>query len=364
MLVVGTNGKGSTAVLVDSVLRAHGLATGLYTSPHLVSATERISISGQQISTRRLEELTLELDCFPELTFFETLTAAALLAFAEADVEVAILEAGMGGRWDATRAAPAVVAGLTNVGTDHAGWLGREREQIAKDKGSALADAMLGVLGPGVDDHILHHLDAPSAVPATDLVRLEVSPGGEMDAIWDDRREAIDLPFEGAHQVENLHLALAMVRGAARLGIAPDLDPRVLASALESARWPARLSRHRIMNREILIDGAHNLEAATALAQYLEQQPIRHNLLFSALDDKPIEAMANALRPHVDSVAVCPLADERSATPIRLLEAFPESTLAATPFEALAMLGDPVVAAGSLRLAGVLLAGSRQSEFR
>ena len=125
--MLGTNGKGSTAVLLAGVLSRHGVGTGLYTSPHLVRVEERIAIAGRPIPAARLLALVDELARFPQLSYFETLTAAAFVHFAAEGVDVAVLEAGLGGRWDATNAAEPAVSLLTNVGTDHQAWLGTTR---------------------------------------------------------------------------------------------------------------------------------------------------------------------------------------------------------------------------------------------
>jgi len=152
ILVTGSNGKGSTAAMLESVLAAHGLTTALYTSPHLVRVEERIRVRGMPVDRASLERHVALLEDFPELTFFETLTAAAFLCFTEQGVDCAVLEAGMGGRWDATRLAGSDIVGLTNVGTDHQRWLGTSRAEIASDKGQALASARWAILGPGVDE--------------------------------------------------------------------------------------------------------------------------------------------------------------------------------------------------------------------
>jgi dihydrofolate synthase/folylpolyglutamate synthase len=136
----------------------------------------------------------------------------------------------------------------------------------------------------------------------------------------------------------------------------PDLEPILVGRALEAVRWPGRLSLHRVADRDVLLDCAHNLEAAQALAEHLAVSSRRYNLIFSCLDDKPVEEMAAILSPHVASVVVCELADERAMDLERLLAAFPGAAAAASPLAALMAVADPVLAAGSVRLAGALLA--------
>ncbi len=354
ILVVGTNGKGSTVALLDSVLRAHGLATGRFTSPHLVRVEERIVIRGEPIDAVRLAALADRLAPFPELTFFETLAAVAYLAFAEATLDCWLLEAGMGGSWDATRLASSAIAGLTNVGTDHREWLGPDRPSIARDKGAALAAAVLGVVGRAVEPSLWPALGAPAARPAGDLASCRPIAENLVELAWDRQRTSARLPLVGAHQLANLELALALARAAESLGWL-ELEPAAVRRGVESTSWPGRLSRHRIGGRELTLDGAHNLEGVTALADHLRIAGTRPSLLFSCLADKPLEEMAALLRPLVAAVAVCPLDDPRAMPLARLVGAFPGCRSAPSPLAGLEALPDPVLAAGSLRLVGALL---------
>jgi len=362
LLVVGTNGKGSTAAMLERVLAAHRPDTALYTSPHLVRVEERLRIRGRSVSRSDLEAALERLEPFPDLTYFEALTAASLLLCASSGVRCAVLEAGMGGRWDATRVAASRVAGITNVGTDHGVWLGGDRATIAADKGAALAAAEVAVLGPGVDDRIIPRLGAPRAVPARDLVRLVPLARDRVRAEWDGETVEVDVPLAGRHQLDNLHLALALARAAGLAGLAPALRAQAVAEGLAGVHWPGRLSRHRLQGRQVLLDGAHNLEAAEALAAHLARGRTRYNLLLSCLDDKPVEAMAAALRPWVDRVVVCPLDDDRGMSLDRLTAAMPGATPAEDPWEALDLLPDPVLATGSLRLVGTLLEREQPEE--
>lgn len=356
ILVVGTNGKGSTAAMLAAVLRAHGVTTGLTTSPHLVEVRERVRINGEDIAREELERHLDRLASFPDLTFFETLTTVAFLAFAEARVQVAVLEAGMGGSWDATRTADSAIAGITNVGSDHARWLGETARDRARDKGAALRSARWAVLGPGMTPELVPALKAPEAVEAASLV--SVRPRGEsrVEVAWDGGRLELDVPLAGDHQRANLHLALALARCAEEVGVIPSLEPDAVLRGIADVRWPGRLSECRLNGRTILLDGAHNLEGATTLAGHLRRLPERHNLLFSCLDDKPVEAMARALREVVGEVAVVELQEERAMPLERLAAAFPGARLSRDCRSVLDEIGDPVVAAGSLRLVGRLVA--------
>lgn len=360
ILVVGTNGKGSTAAMLESVLAAHGLKVGLYTSPHLVRVEERIRINGSPISAADLAGHLATLERYPDLTFFETLTAAAFLAFSGSGLDAAVLEAGMGGRWDATRVAESAIAGLTNVGSDHAGWLGERVEERAADKGAALMAARFRVLGDGVAPELVPHLGAGPFLPAAALVGLEPGPRGRLRLTWDDASAEVAVPLAGAHQAANLRLALALARCAAAAGWIDRLRPDAVRDGLARADWPGRLSLHRVLGRWVLVDCAHNLEGAGALASHLAKGPILYHLLFSCLDDKPVEAMARLLRPQVGNVVVFELEDERAMPLERLRAAFPEAEVAPSVDAALERLPDPVVAAGSLRVAGELLARAEE----
>ena len=355
ILIVGTNGKGSTAAILEAVLEAHGVSTGLTTSPHLVSVEERIRIRGRTIDRAGLERHLESLAEEEDLTFFETITVAAFLAFAAAGVDIAVLEAGMGGSWDATRVAASTLAGITNVGSDHAVWLGENALDRARDKGAPLRTASRAVLGSGLAPELVSALGAPHAVPARDLVEVTDLGEGRLRIAWDDIAIEALAPLSGGHQIANIELALALSRCAVAEGLFARLEPDAMVRGLANVRWPGRLSEHTLGGRKILVDGAHNLEGAEALAAHLRHRPERYNLLFSCLDDKDVEAMAGVLEPVVGKIAVCQLDDERAMPVDRIAAAFSNTLQATDPKAALDCLPDPVVAAGSLRLVGSLL---------
>jgi dihydrofolate synthase/folylpolyglutamate synthase len=356
ILVVGTNGKGSTAAMLDALLRAHGLNTGLFTSPHLLRVEERVRLNGAPVDETVLESTIGLFDEFPDLTYFETVTAAAFSIFSEAQVDVAVLEAGMGGSWDATRLAESTIAGLTNIGSDHAGWLGAKPAEVARDKGRALAAAESAVIGAGLDDDLVARLGAPAARRARSLVRCTDAGGGRVAMEWEGRETVVRMPLSGAFQCDNLELALALALEAANAGWMSLLEPSRVEVALDGMSWPGRLSVHRFKGREVLMDCAHNLEAAKALAEHLDGLDCRYNLLFSCLDDKPVEAMAEVLEDRVGDVVVCRLDDERAMPVERLAAAFADAEVAKDPQSGLDRMSDPVLAAGSIRLVGTLLA--------
>jgi dihydrofolate synthase/folylpolyglutamate synthase len=356
VLIVGTNGKGSTAAMLEAILRTHGLETGLFTSPHLVRVEERVRLGGVPVAEERLANAVRLCDGYPDLTYFETLAAAAFSIFAEEKVEIAILEAGMGGSWDATRLASSEIAGLTNVGSDHAGWLGSDPESIARDKGRALANAAHAVIGSGVDETLVSVLGAPGAKRARSLVHCSHLNDRGVRARWEDQEGILQLPLLGPHQLQNLELALALAVEAAAAGIVERLEASLVEAAIEGLSWPGRLSTHRVNGRDLLMDCAHNLEAAEALAGYLVGQDRRYNLLFSCLDDKPVEAMADVLEPCVGDIIVCPVDDERAMPVDRLAAAFSTAAIAPDAWSGFESLSDPVLVTGSIRLVGALYA--------
>jgi dihydrofolate synthase / folylpolyglutamate synthase len=387
VLVLGTNGKGSTAALLAGMLQAHGVRAGLYTSPHLVAVEERIRVNGADIAPARLAELVASLSRFPDLSYFETLTCAALLEFSARRVEVAVLEAGLGGRWDASNAVDPAVALLTNVGTDHQKWLGDTRAAIAAEKAAALRgrEAIVAAW----DDEVEPVIRA-AANPATPLslasewaevnghrgqgtghseskaggaapdARSPVQFGqGAAFTVGETTGEAF-LSLLGEHQLENLRLALAGLAALAKHGLAPALDPGSMRRGIEGTVWPGRLQWCSGRGRRLLVDGAHNREAIATLTRTLDEMGLSGSLhlLFSCLDDKPLEAMADLLRPRVLRVTVAPL-DSPRATPLATLAAaFPGCARAANVGAALLALPTdaPTLVTGSLRLAGTVLA--------
>jgi dihydrofolate synthase/folylpolyglutamate synthase len=383
-LVLGTNGKGSTAALLASSLLHHRVRTGLYTSPHLVRVEERIAVAGREIAPGRLLALVHDLARFPALSYFETLTAAALLHFAEEGVDVAVLEAGLGGRWDATSAGEPSVALLTNVGTDHQAWLGPTRAAIAAEKAAALRgkEAIVGAWDAEVEPAIRAAADPGTPLTlASEWAKVEVvgTPGRAVrdPASTDHGPLTTDhaparvgftvaglsgsaaLPLLGRHQLANLRLALAGAAALARHGHAPALRADALVAGIEAARWRGRLQWREWQRRRLLLDGAHNVEAVQALADALAALGLagRVDLLFSCLDDKPLAAMAALLHPLVRRVVVAPLDSPRATSVEALRAAFPGCEAEAGVAAALAALRPEAVTlvAGSLRLVGEVL---------
>lgn len=373
VLIVGTNGKGSTAALLESVLRCHGLKTGLYTSPHLLQVEERIRVAGSTIPPDNLLTHLTALERFPDLSFFEALTCAGFLEFRRVQVDVAILEAGMGGRWDATNAASPVVSLLTNVGTDHQRWLGASRAAIAGEKAAALR-GLAGIIGRW--DHEVEAVIRKAADPGTPLSTLRdwvhvnvVSPAAPPPQPPDhsvllsyrlrNLHGAARLPLAGAHQHENLSLALAGAAALAHHAIIPPLQSKSVDSGISSIRWPGRLQWLSWQGRSVLLDGAHNREAMKALVAFLDHQELsgRIHIVFSCLEDKSLSEMAELLRPRAAGVTVTRLESPRAMDLSRLAAAFPGCEVADNPEEALRRrpVGETILITGSLRLVGDIL---------
>lgn len=352
--------------MVASMLAAHGLQVGHYTSPHLRRIEERIAVGGAPIPSEALLRHLYTLEDYPELSFFETLTAAALLEFAARAIDVAVLEAGLGGRWDATSVAPAVVSLLTNVGTDHKEWLGATRTAIATEKAVALRGheaivgrwddevrtVILATAAPGTRVTGAEDWATVSAVDATlagTVVRYTVA-GMEGEA---------RLGLVGEHQIDNLRLALAGLAALADHKVVPPLDGAAIAAGIETVRWPGRLHPVSLDKRRLILDGAHNIEAVRALAATLDALELsrRVHLLFSCLDDKPLEEMAALLLPRSLSVTVTRLATPRAARLADLAAAFPACRIAESVRDALAQAPTdaPTLVTGSLRLVGEVL---------
>ena len=276
--VAGTNGKGSVCAMVEAVARAAGLRTGLYTSPHLSRFAERIRIDGEPLTDDELaERLGRALDEGPDLSFFETATLAALLAFRDARVDVAVLEVGLGGRLDATNVVPKpVAAAITRIALDHTDRLGPTLVDIAREKA--------GIAKPGLD--IVLGPMTPEVRAAIDEVA-RAAGATTSDATDAPLPERLGLP--GAHQRDNARIAATL---AARLG----LPASAVDAGLTAVRWPGRLETIG----DMLLDGAHNVDGAEALAAHVRTlgvPPADVALVFGALADKDWPPMLDAVAP-------------------------------------------------------------------
>jgi dihydrofolate synthase/folylpolyglutamate synthase len=347
--VAGTNGKGSTCAMIEAALRAAGRRTGLFTSPHLSEPTERIRIDGAPVTAARFaaafERVHTAVESLIEkgaidlhTTYFETVTAMALLIFAEEAVETAVLEVGLGGRLDATNIVRPELCVITPIDFDHEAWLGRSLEAIAGEKAGILkpgAPAVFARQRPEVSP-ILSARALEAGAPVT---RVEDWPirNLEVDA-WGSRFELGDLriecPLAGEHQVENAATAAV---AAVQLGL-----PRpAVEGGIAGARWPGRIERIS-QDPEIILDGAHNPAGARALAAYIERfyagRPVR--LIFGAMRDKSVAEIGGILFPYAEEVIVTAPRQARAVAPDTLREIGEHANLrvAATIEDALALV--------------------------
>ncbi|MEZ5326161.1 MAG: folylpolyglutamate synthase/dihydrofolate synthase family protein [Verrucomicrobiales bacterium] len=361
--VAGTNGKGSVCAFSDSMLQASGYRSGLFTSPHLVHYGERMRINGLEISepeiaTRlsRLHELVAEWEQHP--TFFELTLALALDWFRDDGVEVIVLETGMGGRLDATNAVPSTASVITPIAIDHQKWLGNDLASIAAEKA--------GILKPGVPAfssrqpaEVAEVLQATAdriGAPLTFLSDLQLS---EM--------AGVPLGLAGAHQRSNAALALAAVRA---IGCAPESE--AMHHGLNAVRWPARFER--FLDGRIIIDGAHNVQAAeaTVATWLLTYGTEKADIVFGSVEDKDQHAILKVLAPIAATIHYVPFASVRAIAPEQLAKVcHPDPDI---PLTVAASLRDTITAAarsphsrtlvvGSLFLAGESIAILHDEDF-
>lgn len=341
--LTGTNGKTSTTRIIESLLRELGLKTGRFTSPHLHSMRERIALSGQPISAERflaayddvlpfveMVDARSIADGGPPMTYFEVLVAVAYAAFADAPVDVAIIEVGLGGSWDATNVADGSVAVITPVALDHQHFLGDDVESIATEKSGIIkADALVvsGVQEPGVAQILADRaaeVGARIAFEGSDfgLLTREVAVGGQLlgvRGLSGDYGELL-LPLHGAHQAHNTVLAIAAVE-AFLGGGEQRLEPDVVRAGLAAAASPGRLEIVR-RSPTVIVDAAHNPAGALALRNALEDSFNFARIVgvVAILKDKDATEMLEILEPVFDHVVVSRTTSPRAMGPEELGE--------------------------------------------
>lgn len=332
--VAGTNGKTSTARMIESMLRAHGLRTGLFTSPHLVDARERIRLDGEPISEERLLDTWTDIAPYIQLvdknsleaggvrlSYFEVITALGYAAFADAPVDVAVVEVGMGGTWDATSVAAASVAVITPIGMDHAEYLGDTIGQIAGEKAGIIAPGCSVVSAVQVEEagEVLRiradELQVPLAVEGENfgLLAREIAVGGQVISVRGLRGDYDDVfvPFFGEHQASNACVALAAVESF--LGTETPLDIDLVREGFASAETTGRLHAIRL-DPTVLVDAAHNPHGAQALAAAIQDSFTFDRLIgvIGVLADKDASGVLEALEPVIDSLVVTSPASPRA----------------------------------------------------
>ena len=332
--ITGTNGKTSTSRMVERLLREHGLRTGRFTSPHLTRVTERIAIDGEPISDERFVEVWQDVAPYvhmvdvrsleqggTRLSFFEVFTVMAFAAFADAPVEVAVLEVGMGGRWDATNVADGDVAVVLPIAFDHERYLGHTLVEIASEKAGIIKDGATVVLAPQHDDvegvllQVAAEHGARVVRDGVDLavVDRQIAVGGQlltlrgMGGVYTD----VFLPLYGEHQAHNALAALAAVEALVNGGAA--LDGDVMGAAFADVDSPGRLEVVRT-SPTVLVDAAHNPAGVAALVEAVEEafEFTRLVGVVGVLSDKDPENILAGLEPLLAEVVITHVSSPRS----------------------------------------------------
>lgn len=397
--VTGTNGKTSTARLAESIVRAHGLRTGLFTSPHLERFTERIMIDGEPIEDALIADAWDEIEPFVDLvdaeldasgdaplTFFELLTVLAFIAFADAPVDVAVIEVGMGGAWDSTNTADGDVAVFAPIDLDHADKLGATVREIATVKsgiiksGAAVVSAEQDPAALTVLQDAAASQDASFAVEGAQfgLTEQKLAVGGQQISVrglagtYDD----LYLPLYGAHQGHNAALAIVAVEsliGGADQALAPD----VLADGLAQVTSPGRLQLVGVAPT-VLVDSAHNPHGARALVSALSDSFDfdEWGVVLGAFGDKDIAGIVSTIAPAATHVFATSPASERAADADALADLVEAAGGAVTVHPDLADAADAarawasssdrraVVIAGSVVLAGEALQLAAEEDWK
>jgi len=378
--VAGTNGKGSVSAMLAQVMREHGLKTGLYTSPHLVRVEERIRVDGREIAPKRFQELLAGLKSVIDRlmaegrlayhpTYFEVVTALAFLEFAERDVDVAVLEVGMGGRFDATNVVRPLVSVITTIARDHETHLGSTLGKIAFEKAGIIKPAIPVVCGvrggPALREirRVARAREAPLTEvfgPGRTLETQRARGGYRFTYTGGNGRYVFSPGLAGRHQGENAAVAIAAAEVLSRIW--RPFEKAKIVAAVRETRWEGRLETVR-RRPLVLLDGAHNVEGVTALVSHIKEVVRRPVVIvFAAMKDKDLRAMTRILFPAASSIVLTRVPYKRSATPEELLAAAP-------PFKGRVLLEpdtrravelalreskkrSPVVIAGSLFLIG------------
>ena len=332
--VTGTNGKTSTARMIDAVLTAFGMKVGRFTSPHLIDVRERISLEGHPISRegfiaawqdvepyiRMVDERSQE-EGGPRLSFFEVFTVMAFAAFADYPVDAAVVEVGMGGTWDSTNVISAGVSVITPIGVDHARWLGSTVEQIAREKAGVIKPGQIVVVARQSEEAMAvleeraRQVDAVLRVEGRDfeVVDRQMGVGGQLvtvrtpAAVYED----VFVPLLGEHQAHNAAVALAAVE--AFMG-GRALDGRIVESGMMAASSPGRLQVVR-RSPTIIVDAAHNPAGAGTLRNALEESFGFSRVVgvYSAMGDKDVEGVLSEVEPFMDHIVVTRMDGGRAA---------------------------------------------------
>jgi dihydrofolate synthase/folylpolyglutamate synthase len=339
--IAGTNGKGSVAAMTEAILRASGLVTGMYTSPHLVRVEERIRVGGVPVPAATFASLSSDVRAAEEallanrildraLTTFEFLTCCAFLRFARQKVDIAVIEVGLGGKLDATNVIRPLCSVITSIALDHQQYLGNTIRKIAAEKAGIIKKGVLAVSGCG-DPAAEEVMRRRSKAVGTRLLEL----GGDliiqnirmrggratMDLQTPTRRYTnLKLSLAGEFQTRNAALAVAAAESLETF----DIKAGDIRRGLSDTRWEGRLDEYRAARRTLL-DGAHNPAAAAILTDYLKQRKESEiHMVFGAMRDKAIKDVVAALLPLVKHIYLTPLLNQRAARPEDVADMFPD----------------------------------------
>jgi dihydrofolate synthase/folylpolyglutamate synthase len=389
--VAGTNGKGSVTATVHAALVAAGLRASCYISPHLVDLAERFVIESAPADPDALNHAAEDvLDCAGRLrgadglpmrpTFFEATTAIAFELFRRARVDIAVIEVGLGGRFDATNVITPVAGAITSIGLDHQEWLGQTIEAIAFEKAGIIKPGMDVVIGalPGDARRVVSDVANTHGARLIDAVagnRITPDPEGALGAMTiettNDRYGPLSLALRGNHQIGNALVAIGLLETARRHGVPVTRD--AIECGLTGVSWPGRLELIDLPHgRQVLLDAAHNVDGAQTLAAYLghwhPERP-RPVLVIGVMHDKDVEGIIGALLPFVSSV-VTTAADTARAIPAealaaRIIATGPSIPVRAEPsplhaIEDAFASRDTVCVAGSLLVVGAVRDALRQ----
>ncbi|MGB7292105.1 MAG: folylpolyglutamate synthase/dihydrofolate synthase family protein [Thermodesulfobacteriota bacterium] len=322
IIIAGTNGKGSVAAITASILSAAGFKVGLYTSPHLVNISERITVNDEVIFPSDLSRLIMKIKGKASMilteqpTYFEVLTAVAFQFFHEKQVDCAVLEVGMGGRFDATNVANPIVSVITNIHLDHTEYLGNNIEKIAYEKSGVIKYGVPVVTG--ADGSALDVIRTVAEKKSASVLYMgrDFSTKSENSAYFDYRGHSFNLinlhlSLPGLYQVNNAALAIATIETLCeRYGI--DIDEKSLRTGLSTATWEGRMET-LTLNPPLILDGAHNPSAAYALRSSLTHAYPEQKFLFliGMLADKDHENYVKQLSPITEGMIITEIPSER-----------------------------------------------------
>ncbi len=352
--VAGTNGKGSVCAMIDSICRAQGCCTGLFTSPHLVTFRERIRVNGEMISEEAVANgLTIIRNLIanwdPHPTFFEVVTALALKHFSDTKVAIAIFETGLGGRLDATNAIQSDVSVITPIDFDHEKWLGETISEIAGEKA-------------GIIKSRVPLVSAPQGAEAENVIRTRAAECGAPLQFVTDVYQGSSVALFGEYQKQNAAVAIAAIHAADI-----DVDEKAIVRALASIEWPGRFHK---WDERIIIDGAHNPGAACVLAQTWREVfgDQKATLVLAILADKDLRGICEALAPIAGSAILPKIRSDRAAAPEELGKVlstinrslpYSISPSVSKTLDLARAHPNPILITGSLHFAGEVLAHLR-----